>query len=63
MQLCGKHISAAVNQDTTIAEAVFSVDLPRGSVESELRVSLELAVGRIMARNGYVKKSSCVRVV
>jgi hypothetical protein len=31
-QLCGKRISAAVNQHATIEEAVFSVDPPRGYV-------------------------------
>jgi hypothetical protein len=30
MQLCGKHISATVNQHATTEEAVFSVDLFRG---------------------------------
>jgi hypothetical protein len=28
MQLCGKHISVAVNQHATIEEAVFSVGRP-----------------------------------
>jgi hypothetical protein len=28
MQLCGKHISAAVNQYATTEEVVFSVGLP-----------------------------------
>jgi hypothetical protein len=51
MQLCGKHVSAAVNQHATIEEAFFSVraaprlyndDLPQQ--ELELRESPELAV-------------------
>jgi hypothetical protein len=34
MQLCGKHISAAVNQHTTIEEVVFSVGMSWGYIMS-----------------------------
>jgi hypothetical protein len=34
MQLCGKHISAAVNQQAAIEEAVFTVDPPLGYITS-----------------------------
>jgi hypothetical protein len=50
-QLCGKHISAAVNQNATVEEAVFTVGSPhayitRISTQLELELSqvLELAV-------------------
>jgi hypothetical protein len=70
-QLCGKHMSAAVNQHAAIEEAVFSVDPPRGCIKSltqlelELRESPELAFGRILIRNelGCAKNTSCVRLV
>jgi hypothetical protein len=67
-QLCGKHMSAAVNQQATIEKAVFSVDPPRGCItqlELELRESPELAVDRLMVRNelGCSKKTTCVRFV
>jgi hypothetical protein len=57
MQRCGKHISIAVSQHATIEEAVFSVGVaPRlynedfKQLESELRVSPVMAVGRIIEK-------------
>jgi hypothetical protein len=54
---CGKHISEAVNQHSTIEEAVFSVGTaPRlyneylRQLELELRESPELVVGRIIEK-------------
>jgi hypothetical protein len=56
-QLCGRHISAAVNQHATIKEAVFSVGAApslnnEDLTQLELKLSRvpELVVGRTMAR-------------
>jgi hypothetical protein len=42
-QLCGKHISAAVNQQATIKEAVFSVGTAPMLYEGLTQVELELS--------------------
>jgi hypothetical protein len=51
---CGKHVSAAVNQQATIGEAVFSLGVFQRLYNEDLRQlrgrteSPELAVGRII---------------
>jgi hypothetical protein len=71
MQRCGKHISAAVNQQATIEEEVFSVGAARCYITrvSTARIRIESSFGvgsrrrlRRMARKilGYAKNASCV---
>jgi hypothetical protein len=56
-QRCGKHVSAAMNEHATIEEAMFCVQSAPmlynealTQIEVELRVSPELAVGRIIEK-------------
>jgi hypothetical protein len=43
MQLCDKHVSAAVNQHARIDEAIFSVGPPKGYNEDLMQLELELS--------------------
>jgi hypothetical protein len=54
-QLCGKHISAAANQHTTIREAVFPVGPPRGCIT---RISRKM-LHKDYYRMNSVEKKSC----
>jgi hypothetical protein len=57
-QLCGKHLSAAVNQYATVEEAVFSVRPPGGCITRISLRQLKLETFRVGCSSRELKESA-----